>query len=681
MKFRWFFVSAAIAVSVGLAIAQPVQKFYLQLSPTPSFLANGGPGLVQIAADGQPFIGPASSPLFNVKPLTRGDTITLQSCTSTTSPNAINCPGAAFTSSDVGKILAAHGTGAAGVAQIGTIASVSSSATIVPSFTIATAASVSINYGTDDTTGFANALAAAVAAKACLYVPLGAYWLASQSVAMPFNDACIIGEGSPPNAGPFTFGGSVLLIGNKTTSVFSGMSNARLEKMTVYYPEQDNSQATPVVFPPLFESAQFVNDRFIGNRILNAYRLLEVDASANTSGLGRVFFSDNRIYCIDRCFWFLNGAADTLQIDGTNYFGPGAYGNTATGGSAMLATYSQASGEWMRIDLGSATYQNVDGLDLTGFLVQGIRYGIRLSPSGGNSLLDVSTITGVNWDQVASFISAEGASQVDASVSITGGQIYSKNVYVPTQADNVININTTSQNFSPSITGLTVAYAQGSVIFDAGTGIGRLSLTGGAFSNWGQSTTVNTYYGLATAANAGSQITATGIAFNCNRTNSNAINGIFTTNAALNNFSGLTFQNCSTPLTLTGAAGRTTLSGSSSIGTVGTISFINSLSGGGAVEGVNSWDKPAPPALTTGWGTGPTVDVGVQDLAGKVTLGTAPASPLTLTFAGRKVNPPVCFAQNQSTNVFLGASTTVSALTITGTIAAGNVVSWACVTR
>jgi hypothetical protein len=161
---------------------------------------------------------------------------------------------------------------------------------------------------------------------------------------------------------------------------------------------------------------------------MNSYRLFRVDASVG-GGVDRLFLDSNLIHCIDKCLFLQNGAADTIRLGATIHFGPGAYGSTAMAGPAYLQRYKQSSGEVARIDLGAAAYKNADGSLMTGGIVQGYRYFIRML--GG--LVDVSNFGNVNYDSTGSLLSIEGTASV-TSTAFTVGEACSTNTFVPTQA-------------------------------------------------------------------------------------------------------------------------------------------------------------------------------------------------------------------------------------------------------
>ena len=342
--------------------------------------------------------------------------------------------------------------------------------------------------GRDDTAALVAAVAQARKEKRKLHLPSGAYWLASQSSCIDLDDVEIEGDGWPSVYPPFS-GGTTILISNTKTSTFCEMKNTTLKNLAIYYPEQDGGRAAPVVYPPTFESASFLNDTLDHVRVLNAYDLFKDDNSSAGSGWGRVFLSHMLAYCIDKCFWWQNGAADTIQFDATNCWGQGAFG-LANGGPANLSRYTELNGALAVIDLDSATYRSVDGFLMTGGIVQGYRYGVRVL--GG--LLDVSNFGNVNWDQVGSVLSVEGQARV-SSTSYSGGEVWSTNIWNPGQNANVFNIESNGRNTNLSIGGgIFVAFAQGSIVSDTAGGLGSLHVGNARFDHFGQTTTPGRFW-------------------------------------------------------------------------------------------------------------------------------------------------------------------------------------------
>jgi hypothetical protein len=535
-------------------------------------------------------------------------------------------------------------------------------------------------FGTVDTAAVAGAVGAAQLAASGngkqVYFPAGAYWLASQNTCLSINDMTLSGDGWPNDniIGSQTFpGGSTLLISNASTSAFCGMNSVTFRDLAVYYPMQDGSQIAPVVYPPLFESAIFVDDSFVHNRFMNPYILLKVDNSGAASGLGRVFWSNNCSYPINTGFWFQNGAADTLQIDATNYFGQGCYGAIPIAGPANLSKYSSASAQTILIDLAAATYKQVDGIIGTGFIVQGQRFFLRIV--GG--LLDVSNFSNVNGDGVGSMLSVEGVSQI-SSTTFSGGEIFSQNVQNPAQAANVFNFVSSSNNSDLEIGGgMKVQFAQGSVVADLNAGLANLTVGNVEFNNFGRSTTSGNYGAIYLAA-SNAVISVTGVKSTCSGVNATyfaLIAGFESGNLTGNSWSGCYYGIVDTrsgallPVLATGNYSQAT-------------PIVQSLQVTGAspsfYEANNYFDRPPQPTLTSGWGTGATLTPSSSDNFSRITVGAAPSSPAILTFNFKKPVAPACTALNETTSLNLTAVASAAAVIVTGAFAANSVVSVQC---
>ena len=91
--------------------------------------------------------------------------------------------------------------------------------------------------------------------------------------------------------------------------------------------------------------------------------------------------------------------ADVLSIDLPSYFGPGLFGAAP---KSVLGAFTAKQGAFVHIDIGASAYKLVDGLMLNGFIVQGMRHGVRLL----SGILDVSNWSNVNWDAVGSGLSS-----------------------------------------------------------------------------------------------------------------------------------------------------------------------------------------------------------------------------------------------------------------------------------
>jgi len=517
-------------------------------------------------------------------------------------------------------------------------------------------------FGTDDTTAVTNAVAVAAVMGKQLYAPQGGYWLASQTTCIPLNGISFSGDGWPSDAFPFT-GGSMLLISNSATSAFCGMSNFTFRDLAIYYPAQDSSQILPIAYPPTFESASFLDGSIVHNRFLNSYQLAKVDASGLGSGWGRIFIDGNLGYCIDKCFWWLNGAADTIQLGATNYWGPGGFGPQSIAGPAYLQRYTAASGEFSRIDIGTATYRQVDGFLMTSGVIQGMRYGLR----GLSGLIDVSNFTGVNYDAVGSVLSVEGTARM-LSTTFSGGEVFSTNLFNPAQSASVWNITSNSNNSNLFINSVFIANSQGHVVSDSAAGLASLTFIGNRIENFGQ-TTSGPNWGAIYLASSNARISIKNNSVLCTVAGSNgqyfALVQGFENGAIIGN----DWTNCYYGIvdTRNSPAGSLLVSGNAAQSTGYAESLFVTGTAATLIDQGNSWDKPAQGALTSGWGTGATQDATSNDNFARITVGTTPSSPAVFTFNFAKPVAPFCTAVDETTpTTVLTAVATVSAVSIYG---------------
>ena len=337
----------------------------------------------------------------------------------------------------------------------------------------------SFTIGTDDTAGFAAALAAASAAGKQLRVPAGSYWLASQVASMPLANTAIVGDGQFPGATP-SAQASVLLISNTATAAFALGQRATMQGMVVQYPAQDDISVTPPVFPPLFEGSLIADVTLSDNIFFNPYILLKVDAGTG-SALGRVAVRNNRAYCVFSCLYFLGGAADILNIDSMNFFTVGEVSDP----TGYFNAYTSVNGEWMHVDIGAAPYTLIDGLLIAGAFVHGYNYGIRIL----SGTIDVSTLIGTRWE-VSTILSVEGAGQWSGN-SILGGYAF-QNPPDPMSAPSVISFNSSGTSNDLYISGFAFNSAYGNWI-NWSNAAGPLTVTNVKFGPWGRSGTVGNY--------------------------------------------------------------------------------------------------------------------------------------------------------------------------------------------
>lgn len=508
-------------------------------------------------------------------------------------------------------------------------------------------------YGTDDTAAVTAAFARAVATGKKLYFPAGGYWLATATSAITLNNIAVEGDGAVGFGWPFVQKGSWLLISNQSTASFSGMSGVDWNGVSVYYPEQDGSAATPVAYPALFTSTQWVNTTIRNSRFANPRDLAEITVGAG-SGLGRVSFENVRAYCVRYCFNYANGQADVLAIGPTNYFGPGAFDNEAPYGPAHLGRYTATSGNWLYADTTSGAYGHLDGLMLTGFIVQGMRYGIRIA---GNTIVSVSNIANVNWDAVLTPLSIEGTAGW-RTTSITGGTIYSIDLYNPSASGAVYNVSSSAE-VNLTVSGGHISFAYGHIFYETGSGLRRWNISGMSLGNWGRTTTAGTYYGMILGTDgSASTYNISGTTFNCANSGSVKKSGLLITAVAnvSGNITGNTMTECWDDFVVQGNAGVVSIVGNMAVGTdsrsLNDVSTSSALmfASDNVLPGTNLFRAPT----ISSCGTSPTASSASRNEGGDITIGTGGITACTLTFTGTLPHVPKCTANTNSATITAG---------------------------
>ena len=446
--------------------------------------------------------------------------------------------------------------------------------------------------GQDATAGVTQAIA--YAAKTGRRVTgSGAYWLASQTTPINLSGVAIQRDGAPATGFmPYTQTGLVFLITNTASAPFIPGVGATFEA-TAFWPLQDGSTVAPLAYPALFDvpaAGLITNFALDKATLVNPYRVLSIEPSG---GGGRIFVSNTRAFCIDRCFDIRNGLADTIQTDNTDYFGPGVYGDIAPVGNAYLQRYTESNGEVFHLDPGAAgnNYPNVDGLLVSGGIFQGMRYAVRLI----SGVLDVSKVDGVDLDSVATALSVEGSAY--AILPWTGGQIYSAQGHTPAAAPDVFSINTSNEQTDLTVSGVKIPYAQGTIVFDHGFGLGKLSFTGNNVATWG-ATSANTgitYYAVQIGNNPVNAVVSGNLMACQAGTAGNAWSGILLGSVRLASVTGNNMSNCAAAITLVGGTGAYSVFGNASVATYGPHSLLTTLSGTATLVGgntTNNFDVP-----------------------------------------------------------------------------------------
>ena len=474
--------------------------------------------------------------------------------------------------------------------------------------------------GTDDcTTAFTNAIAAAKVSGAFgLLVPRGKYRISTGGISLA--QIAIYGNGVHEAGTPYNDAGSVLLFESTTTSPFTLGRQVTMEGLSFYWPSQTDANATPTVYPPLFTGTYITQFSFRNNTVVNAYDFLKV--TTGSTGIGDCSISNNRIYAINRCFHFQNGAPDSLWIT-NNMFSWAPYEDVVNAGpNYYLRTYTATSGEFMRIDVGSGSYTLVDGLFLTGNLILGPRYGIRVI-SGS---LNVSKIGQNKFDAVSTWMSVEGTAKLLNSL-IQGNYFYCYKTGDATTTYNGMSLTSTGALSDVTVIGNDFIFCRGNHIYWNNLFSDDMSILANRFTSWGQSEdpSVTSYYALQ-FTDGGVRAIISGNRFSPGGgVVAHLKSGIITGGAVDVFITGNLFSSCYIGVWLTSTlAGKCVVQGNYGSNTVGTQTFRDDVTTAGVVEAIwNTWDKaPANIGFPCFLGTvaaGQTINTGTKT---KLNFGT-----------------------------------------------------------
>ena len=467
----------------------------------------------------------------------------------------------------------------------------------------------------DCTTALNDAINCAKAGSGVVYVPKGKYRINTGGVTL--DDISIIGCGVPEKGLPYDNNGSVFLLDSTTATPFTLGRAVNLEGLSFFYPNQNDTTVSPIVYPALF-AGSYVSQFLMTNcTIVNAYDGFRFDGYV----VGDIRISMNRIYCINRVFYFLTGAPEIINLT-DNIFSFGVYEDVTNTAPFYLRDYTAQNGSFLVGDMSGGGWTSIDGLTTSGNLIFGYRFGVRIV-SGG---LNVSNINNNKFDAVAT------AFQIEATATATtlnlGNNLFYSYVFGDTSATYpCILINGTGQISSVLLDSNEFALSQGSAVVLSGLDIAdEILIIGNKFKSWGTTTALPVVDAYAividdqAVSNKGFGLIVG------NQFKNNASQGV---GIAVGRINGLLieanhFRDCYVPIqVIDGTDIR--IYGNKTEGTLFTNALVVTPSTPGIIEvDMNSWDKPptrwafpafkavlsapqtigaGPTAITTGFGT------------------------------------------------------------------------------
>ena len=431
----------------------------------------------------------------------------------------------------------------------------------------------------DDTTAFINAITAAQSLTGQVFFPKGKYRINTGNIEL--QNITLLGCSVIEKGIPYNNDGSVILLTGTTNSPFILGRGVTIEGLNFFYPNQTEDNVTPIVYPPLFLGAEFCTNNTIANcTIVNSYHGFKFEGIT-----GDIRINNCRIYCVDRVFWFTCGAPDIIRLtDNGFYWGP--YEDvTNVGPTYRLRTHTATYGEFIRVDVAGSDWDSIDGLTTSNNIIFGYRYGIRVL-SGS---LDVGTINGNFLDACPTALSIEGSSTINGC-QFNNNTFYSYKFGDSAANYNTINIVNNTSDGSLQMVGNTFEYSQGSFIWNNDDGLTKITLVGNKFSNWGTSSTFDSYYAMVLVGpNLYGSITGNQF---YGLTSSNLENGIFINNVANLVISSNQFHNCYVPIRTIQTGGILHVFNNTGSSTIYTKSFINESTSPALIyESNNFWDK------------------------------------------------------------------------------------------
>lgn len=670
MRYSWI-AAAAFFLAGGNAFAQGAYGPGAQPVGTTPFIASG----TTAPRDNTDRFGDIYSALdFGAK----GDVVQFSDGVISAGTSTLSSASASCKATDVGKSLMLHRSGTAGAPQLGTISSCNENSFVVSFTTITNIPSAgNFLYGTDDTVAVASAVSTAGAAGKVVQFPKGAYGLFTQTASMLLNTVCLRGDPTVTHKTPYLDVGSVLLIFNQSTATFTVNFRWCLQDISFYWPQQDGYASSPITFPPLLEatgsSARGARGYLSNVTFINPYIFFQSDAA--TPGIGAIDGTDLRGYCIYSCFNFLGGSTANISLVNVSA-SPVYYATEATSGNAYLAKWTDANGEFLRLDVNAATVPSLTGLQLTA----PFNYGYSIAYHIVSGLAAAWTISNFDTDGARTLLQSDNAARLTNS-QFTGGRAWCVSAYDATVNTPCINGNSTGSGIDLSIIGTSFASSAGHVIFDAtGTSFNHVVIANDNFSGWGQSSTALTYYAVNLPDLSRSIIT--GNHFICPTVAGNTINGVRVTSSPIAHIQDSHFDNCQVAVTVApNATDRFLISGNTSKSTKGTaaLSVGNATTVGMFVTDTgNSWDKSLPSTIATPFGTGDTIACANDWQSCTITVGTTPGTSGVFAYPWTQNAAPVCVANDNTTAVALTVNSSTTQVTIGGVVVAGDKINLLC---
>ena len=431
----------------------------------------------------------------------------------------------------------------------------------------------------DDTAAIQAAIISAQSNGGVVFFPRGQYRVTTGNISI--SGITLEGCGTPEFASGYDNNSSVILLDSTTTTPFVLGLGWNISGLTFFYPNQDGTAVTPIVYPPLFTGTYVAGGIMNNVTVVNAYQVFKFTSG---TAIGDFRLDQCRMYGIDKVFWFLQGAPEVIHVSNC-MFSYGIYVPAATP-NTYLRDYTSLSGEFMRIDVAASSHTSVDGFNLNQSLVFGYRYGIRIISGSMN----VSTINNNWFDAVSTSFSVESPGFI-AGVRWTNNYHYSLRVGFTNTSFPTMSVSAASGG-NLLVSNNDFLFSQGEHIQWNSSSFTDVKITDNRFRNWGRdaASPPTTYY----AINA-TDATLNGIiGLNKFKPLSGAVahnrNGVGLGAAADIDICANEFDDCYVPINLIGAT-KVRLLANTSNGSTFSASVVNATAAGVLQSSGNRWDR------------------------------------------------------------------------------------------
>ncbi|CAB5194568.1 Pectate lyase superfamily protein [uncultured Caudovirales phage] len=432
----------------------------------------------------------------------------------------------------------------------------------------------------DDTAAIQAAITSAQSNGGVVFFPRGKYRVTTGNISI--SGITLVGCGTPEFGNTYDDNSSVILLDSTTTTPFVLGLGWNISGLTFFYPNQDGTAATPIVYPPLFTGTYVAGGIMNNVTVVNAYQVFKFTSG---TAVGDFRLDQCRMYGIDKVFWFLQGAPEVINVSNC-MFSYGIYVPAATP-NTYLRDYTSLNGEFMRIDVAASSHTSVDGFNLNQSLVFGYRYGIRVL--SGN--LSVSTINNNWFDGVSTALSVESPG-FTAGTRWTGNYHYSYRVGFTNTSYPTMSFSASGGGGNLLVSNNDFLFSQGNHILWNAPSFSDIKITDNRFRNWGRdaASAPTSYY----AINATDSTLNGIIGLNKFKPLSGAVahnrNGIGIGNAADLAIVSNEFDDCYLPIWII-AATRVRILANTSTGSTSSAALKNDATAGVLQSSGNRWDK------------------------------------------------------------------------------------------